>query len=112
MASVLSFGIPELDRMLDLRRPFYVRRQDGEREPSSLALIGSDGTGKSVLALHLASRYFADNYSDARRPKVLYLSTDLKFDKANGIWTNFALDDPNGRHIPCERAHDRAVRQK
>lgn len=117
----LTFGIPSLDEL------FYGREDDSssnaamadkttaamesEKSSTSLCIIGPDGTGKSVLALHLAASYFAD--CDQQRqasaittlPIVLFVSTDLKFSMAEKMWNNFALDIPHGRratpfHIP------------
>lgn len=103
----LLFGIPELDRLLDLKRGhFYAPRED-DNKLTSIALLGPDGTGKSVLALHLVSRYFADSYKPEDAPTILYISTDLRFEKAERIWQNFALNIPYERDIPCERASDK-----
>ena len=57
---ILSFGIPKLDELFG--------RYSATGEPGicaeagesvSVCLVGADGTGKSVLALHLASQYAA-----------------------------------------------------
>src|SRR6185437_10599061 len=63
---------------------------------TSLALIGPDGTGKSVIAMHFASRYKADNPA----ARVCYVSTDLIWEKANQVWEEFALNKPDERTIP------------
>ena len=111
----LLFGIPELDRMLNLKREHFYTKPEGKQTDdhlASIALLGSYGTGKSVFALHLVSRYFADTYKAEPRPKVLYVSTDLRFEKADRVWHNFALDIPYLRDIPCERAGDRRERKR
>ena len=111
----LLFGIPELDRMLNLKREHFYKQPEGKQTDShlaSIALLGSYGTGKSVFALHLVSRYFADTYYVEPRPKILYVSTDLRFEKADRVWENFALNSPYFRDIPCERAGDRRERKR
>lgn len=115
MTNNLLFGVPELDRMLDVKRGhFYGGSTRGQnRDPlASIALLGPDGTGKSVFALHLVSRYYADTFATAGSPKVLYVSTDLRYEKAMTVWNNFALDIPYQRDIPGERASDRKERKR
>jgi len=73
---------------------------------TSICIIGPNGTGKSLFAMHLASRYTADclawwSRSDKKFfPKVLYVSTDLKDRMAKDMWGRFYLDFPNQRYIP------------
>jgi hypothetical protein len=68
---------------------------------TSLCLIGPDGTGKSVLALHLAARYLADCKAEGEEPpRVLYISTDLTHSMAETVWDNFDLRHPLTRHEP------------
>jgi KaiC/GvpD/RAD55 family RecA-like ATPase len=113
----LRFGIPSLDTL------FGGERFDGHGEESGIALprsdsrsvdssdtgvsiciSGPDGTGKSILGMHMATRYVADCARfGASRPTVLYISTDLKFRMADRMWKNFGLDLPNQRKIPFER---------
>lgn len=115
MTISLLFGVPELDRMLDLKRGHFYQENSRQRDHdrlASIALLGPDGTGKSVFALHLVSRYYADTYALTNRPKILYVSTDLRYEKAKTVWTNFALDVPYQRDIPCERASDRKERKR
>jgi len=112
---VLLFGIPELDRMLNLKREHFYKEPEQKPPDNHLAtitLLGSYGTGKSVFALHLVSRYFADTFNVKPRPKVLYVSTDLRYEKAETVWYNFALSIPYMRDIPCERAGDRRERKR
>src|ERR1044071_3097328 len=114
----LRFGIPYLDDLIDV--PFTVDRGriDSEKKraaaapkapaPESFTLIGPDGCGKSVLALHLASRYAADCYGRIRRsawpaqplPRIMYISSDFQFAGAHTVWHNFGLNSPNRRLIP------------
>lgn len=116
----LRFGIPSLDTL------FGVERSNGQVEETgillprsdssfadapdtgvSICISGPDGTGKSILGLHLTTRYVADcAQAGAARPTVLYISTDLKFRMADKMWKNFALDWPNRRRIPFERGEE------
>ena len=48
----------------------------------SVAVVGPHGTGKSVLAVHLAARYLADCHAafadrPEAMPRVCYISTDM-----------------------------------
>jgi len=95
---------------------FGILTQDevtGPRARTTFCIIGAEGTGKSVLALHLAARYAADAYAESRRadrqssevsfpplPTIIYASTDLSFQKASKVWKNFGLGRPNDRLIP------------
>lgn len=107
----LRFGIPSLDTLFGDTEGNGIRLpagDDGSPDPLnssvSVCISGPDGTGKSILGLHLASRYAADCV-DARaaRQKVLYISTDLKFGMAFKVWTDFALDWPYRRKVPFEK---------
>src|SRR5579872_6286412 len=94
---IIQFGIPTLDELLgksgdDVAEPihrFGLRLQNAGT--SSLCIVGPDGTGKSVLGLHLASRYAAQTFSVTGDspdgvPAILYISTDLNFKKAEAVW--------------------------
>ncbi|HJQ82917.1 MAG TPA: ATPase domain-containing protein [Candidatus Binatia bacterium] len=72
---------------------------EGLAATTSLCIIGPDGAGKSILALHLASRYLADA---GCQPRVIYASTDLPYANALGSWHRFALHVPNARRVPFE----------
>ncbi|MBK8151242.1 MAG: AAA family ATPase [Acidobacteria bacterium] len=67
---------------------------------SSVCLIGPDGVGKSVLSLHLAWRYLAENFGNRTSPAVFYVSTDLNEDIARRMWANFGLDQPSNDRDP------------
>src|SRR5438105_2846302 len=120
----LRFGIPSLDELLrrDAGTPLHasatglvsdqtLRTRGGmaidtyaknKSARTTGCIIGPDGTGKSILALHLASRYIADaNQDDV---KVLYASTDLSYAKAFRIWAHFGLGHPNLRSQPFTTA--------
>ena len=116
--SALRFGIPSLD---DLFGTFSVSHTSygipvaSPEEQIKLTIVGPAGSGKSILALHLASRYRADAHSrmksraaklggdEQRAPRVIYISTDLTLPKAKAMWTAFALDRPNMRDVPLYR---------
>ncbi len=131
MPKTLRFGIEPLDKLIGSNKGGYglnITKRDDEqrkkRKPESLTtsicLIGPDGTGKSVLALHLAAQYMADCRKEradfllkhatprpASRPKlppelpkVLYISTDLTHSMAKTMWDNFALSHPFKRRDP------------
>lgn len=106
----LRFGIPSLD---DLFGTYSLsHRGDGipvssTDEKARLAIIGPAGSGKSLLALHLASRYIADGFTRSngqRYPKVVYLSSDLTLEKAVLMWDAFRLNRPNLREVPFYRS--------
>ncbi|MGZ7088489.1 MAG: RAD55 family ATPase [Candidatus Angelobacter sp.] len=110
--TILRFGIPSLDYLLG---PSWEQKQgDGKDHfgfscPSnatcSFCLIGPHGSGKSILALHLAAQYLADSLiTPESAARIFYISTDLSFSMAKGLWYNFALDTPDLRCIPFETA--------
>ncbi|HWW75944.1 MAG TPA: hypothetical protein VNZ44_11130, partial [Pyrinomonadaceae bacterium] len=131
MPKTLRFGIESLDKFIgsgDGGFGLSIARRGGERGAerkeasltTSICLIGPDGTGKSVLALHLAAQYMADCYKEredftalhpelkpgeaaSRAPKlpyVLYISTDLTHSMARTMWDNFDLSHPFRRQDP------------
>jgi len=117
----IRFGIPSLDELFG-DNPLYPNivgislPLDAADPPqtthrtsiTSLCIMGPDGTGKSVLGLHLASRYLADCHpeeTDETAPRilptrVLYVSRDLTHAKAFKIWQDFGLVQPNLREVP------------
>src|SRR2546430_1792462 len=103
----LRFGIPSLDELFgkksDQQSTDEVSDEGGILLPpgstSSICIIGPDGAGKSVLGMHLASRYIAD-CPPAVQPRVFYVSTDLNHKLAKNIWEHFRLDLPNDRKVP------------
>jgi KaiC/GvpD/RAD55 family RecA-like ATPase len=122
----LLFGIPTLDELIEI--PGSDERTNDEEKPqrptssiprsdaTSLALLGPDGSGKSVLALHLASSYRAwccANLKDHDHlPLILYISSDLQSESAEKVWSNFMLDQPWTRHIPFERIESEIQRRR
>jgi hypothetical protein len=132
MPKTLRFGIKSLDKLIGTNKDGkhglnIVRRKahsadtgSGLAQPghadslnariaTSICLIGPDGTGKSVLALHLAAQYMADckvavNEADRKAckqlPKVFYISTDLTHSMAREAWGNFDLLRPFLRKDP------------
>jgi KaiC/GvpD/RAD55 family RecA-like ATPase len=104
----LKFGIPTLDELLEIP----ATANQGRVGATSLALLGPDGCGKSVLALHLASRYRAQCFAklqqaskahDQTLPLIIYVSSDFQYESAETVWNAFGLGQPNQREIPFER---------
>ncbi|MFO0976941.1 MAG: ATPase domain-containing protein [Planctomycetaceae bacterium] len=134
---VVRFGIPTLDRLLGVVRS---DSEGNERDTYgisvkpiadqnvvdtiSLCVIGADGVGKSLLALHLASRYRSDATNILKalaagkaktsqvecgvcphvspapvgpNPFIVYASTDLSYGRALRTWESFALQYPDAR---------------
>lgn len=133
----LAFGIPSLDRLLGTRegdpsggsRPGLnltpqARDADDPGRGSapgaadglidaSVCIIGPDGTGKSIFALHLASEHWRKcaewraalpKADDHVAPKIIYASSDLSLSMARTMWTSFWLGRPFSRRgrIPFE----------
>jgi KaiC/GvpD/RAD55 family RecA-like ATPase len=100
----LRFGIPSLDGLIDSQplRGTHIRGiQIRGNESTSISIIGPDGTGKSILGLHLASYYLSDHSESREAPVVLYVSTDLSYKMAHDrTWVPFALDCPHSRQVP------------
>ncbi len=102
MGSVLRFGIPSLDAL-------WTPPDDGAsgivihdpNEATSLCIVGADGSGKTVLGLHLAARYVADcHHRDAEAlPYVIYAASDLSYGTTKTMWTNFDLYHPNSSEV-------------
>src|ERR1019366_5737505 len=108
-------GIPSLDGMF---RAASAPSSDGQLETSasgvslpgagettSICIAGPDGTGKSILAMHFASRYIADCHkycssTDLAQPLAFYVSSDLSHEKAACMWESFRLNTPNRRKVP------------
>jgi KaiC/GvpD/RAD55 family RecA-like ATPase len=109
MPDVLRFGIESLDKLIGGSKEtgfgINIARHNVRGLTTSLCLIGPDGAGKSVLALHLASQYLADcSEVDGSLPKVLYISTDLTHSMAQTMWENFDLGNPLARKEPFAKS--------
>lgn len=64
----------------------------------SLCVIGTDGVGKSTVAMHMASKYRQDStVAEKPTPFVIYASTDLTFGRADVSWRSFGLNYPDFR---------------
>lgn len=124
MYYVVRTGVPSIDELLHQRGRGPLTAADGSlaegaadgeawqagvRLPNrntttSFCIVGPDGAGKSVLAMHIASRYYGDCVeavaAPADRPHVFYVSSDLTYGIAEAMWTNFGLHVPNDRRIP------------
>ncbi len=119
----LRFGIKSLDKLIgrvgpkedygiDISEPVVPAGTEPDPDAlpitSSICLAGPDGTGKSVLSLHLAAHYLADTLREcakAAKPtckpvKVFYISTDLTYKIALKGWDRFALRTPFERIEP------------
>jgi KaiC/GvpD/RAD55 family RecA-like ATPase len=72
--------------------------------PTSIALSGPDGSGKSILALHVASKYWHDA-PDGEKPICLYVSTDLSYEQAARAWKAFGLNLPKKRLRTIHQAY-------
>src|SRR4051812_19481695 len=101
----LQFGIPSLDELLGTSRVDPKTRVKSRLERfglhapmggTTMSIIGPNGTGKSALAMHLASRYAADCLPYF--PRIIYISTDLSHEQAATTWSAFGLNFPNVRH--------------
>jgi KaiC/GvpD/RAD55 family RecA-like ATPase len=130
----LTFGIPTLDELLEIpasrERPANRgartsedaknkeegRKKTAQVDTTSMALLGPDGSGKTVLALHVASQYRAFCASKLPEgtalPIIVYVSSDLQFESARTVWDNFELDEPNGRQIPFQRMPEEIRRRE
>ncbi len=95
----LRFGIIELDKLLSRSSSISIDEFGGidvqKDERTSVCILGPDGCGKSILALHLASSYRASTKDQPIR--VIYFSTDLSFKRANQTWLDFGLGKPKKR---------------
>ena len=91
------FGIDTIDHLIAPKE----RRFGVDSHPFVGCLVGPDGVGKSVVALHAASTYLHDSRTSEpesqKHPIVLYASTDLDHQQANTTWESFGLDYPAAR---------------
>lgn len=95
----IEFGIPDLDHLFgkpveDPTAKRGISMEEGES--ISVCIVGADGTGKSILALHLAAHY-ASEHGEADDARVIYFSEDLGFRRAKVVYENFGLASPTAR---------------
>jgi KaiC/GvpD/RAD55 family RecA-like ATPase len=95
MRSSIRFGIHSLDSLFAEGDGILVG--DGGTKPINMCIVGADGTGKSALALHLASHYCQDQWEATNGPLIFYVSTDLTVERAQRIWEKFLLNHPARR---------------
>jgi hypothetical protein len=96
--ALLRFGIPSLDALL-LGGATDTDNRNEKSTSTTVCIIGADGTGKTVLALHLASTYAADQ--EDPWSAIYYVGTDVTAKTARDVWKRFKLNTPNGReHDP------------
>lgn len=115
--TLLKFGIPGFDGLFNNLKPETSHGGRNILNPdfnncgiylpgrvsSSICIIGPDGVGKSVFALHLASRYSAECQRRKVKPLVFYISTDLNHEIAKEMWRNFGLGTPAADRDPFSK---------
>src|SRR4051794_35418424 len=107
---VIRTDIPSIDGMFRINEHTVEDVRGGIGLPNldtstSIAVVGPQGTGKSVLALHIAARYLADchaafGHDPDKMPRVCYISTDMTYPVAEPMLRRFGLDAPNQRRVP------------
>lgn len=106
----LLFDIPSLD---DLVVPHHSSDEvsGNSHSNASVCIVGPDGVGKSILALHLAARYAwsaqiaSSATSDGFKPKIIYVSTDYSSEQADRAWSAFKLGQPKLRRSFLQHAY-------
>lgn len=101
MPKYLSFNVPTLDALFAPKDPRKGLPLPRAPNTTSVCLIGPDGTGKSVFALHLAHAYYLGLLDEkhANTVRVLYISTDLKYHRATQVLKNFWKSEPPGPEL-------------
>lgn len=114
MAFRLHFGVPTIDSLLGVVDNSATGRRErfglflplrGTNAPASscLDILGTEGSGKSILAMHMASAYRADTALAGQNCMVVYASSDLSYARARRAWhADFRLDRPRTREQPFE----------
>lgn len=111
---MLPFDIYGIDELLGvkqriiLEKPYYDEKLDllSERLPKNaetLAIDGSDGCGKSILALHAATAYWRLTRCVKKNtfgiyPSILYISSDWPLEQAQKTFNEFNLCRPYQRY--------------
>lgn len=92
---VLKSGIHELDSLFHIENPTSGPPEDA----LTTCIIGPDGTGKSLLAMHFAAAHLYEclNVLGKQQPLVIYASTDFSATQAQMAWQNFGLEHPQHR---------------
>ena len=113
----LRFGIASLDRLIDPDQAGSESKHSiAAKATWTAAIVGPDGCGKSILALHLASTYWHDlaltygQETDQNPPRVIYVSTDLSHEQASTQWKGFGLDFPSWRELAVSAAYENCDR--
>jgi KaiC/GvpD/RAD55 family RecA-like ATPase len=91
----LRFGIATLDELI-AGAPASTDLDVGGAITSA-CISGPDGTGKSVLALHMMSTYAKEAQPGGVSPLLFYVSTDLTHGQAKRTWDQFSLRWPASR---------------
>jgi len=93
--TALRFGIRALDGL------FHKSNGSDDSLAASknwtVAIMGPDGCGKSLLALHLAAEYWKNHSKPRQRPCIIYVSTDFSYEQARHAWSAFGLCNPLSR---------------
>jgi predicted NACHT family NTPase len=93
-----QFGINTLDELININTSAsdYL---DSEQGLWTASIQGPDGCGKSILSLHLASKYWLNNQDKPieNKPRIVYISTDLAYHQAKKQWEAFGLGHPKER---------------
>ncbi len=99
---IMRSGIYALDSL------FYVPERSNvpPAEAVTSCIIGPDGSGKSLLAMHYASTYVYDcRKAGGTMPLVFYASTDLSLVQAQSAWSSFGLGFPGLRERTIDQVY-------
>ena len=99
MTISLKFGIDPLDQ-------FFQQPDDDSLNQKNWTgvIMGPDGCGKSLLALHMAAEYWRNHRGP--KPFVIYVSTDFSHGQANQAWAQFGLGSPAERLDVLKRTRE------
>lgn len=103
----LRFGIEGIETLIGNTPRTSAAINAASADVWTAAIVGPDGCGKSILALHLASTYWQEaDRSPESKAAVIYVSTDLNFGQAETQWSNFGLDFPSLRQAAINAAYE------